>query len=298
MRKTFLIIVHYGKLNDTYDCLKSIYSGNYAPPIILINNSIDPKLKDKVRQFKKIDLIIPNRNLGFAGANNFAIKKALSGGAENIILLNNDTLVPIDFCKNLIDYASISDKGLISPKIYFAKGFEYHKDKYQNKDLGHILWYAGGSIDWNNIYASHRGVDEVDKGQYDRIENTDFATGCAVLIKKEVIEKTGLIDENYFLYYEDVDYSLSARQKGFLTQYYPYAFVWHKNAGSSQGPGSPLHQYYQTRNRLYFGFKFARLRTKLALIKESIAQIAKGQIIRRAVFDFYFKRMGKSDIWG
>lgn len=297
MNSTFIIIVHYGRISDTFECLKSIYSDKTAPPALLIDNSLNPALTDTIRIFKKVKLLSPVKNLGFAGANNFGIKKALDLGAGYVILLNNDTLVPNDFFRKIIEFASKThDAGLISPKIYFANGYEYQKGKYRDEDLGKVIWYAGGIIDWENIYASHRGVDEVDRGQYEQIVETDFATGCAVLIKKEVIDKIGFMDENYFLYYEDADYSQCAKKKNWSVIYYPHAFVWHKNALSSQGSGSPLHQYYQTRNRLYFGFKFAKFRTKFSLIKESISHFGFGEIKRKAVLDFYLHRMGKAEI--
>src|SRR3989344_6483031 len=280
MNNTFLIIVHFGPVRLTVDCLKSIYQNHDAPLTILVNNSLDNSLPGIIKEFKNILLLTPKTNLGFAGANNLAVKKAIAGGAQNVILLNNDTIIPAGFVAKITDFAvSHPSVGIISPKIYFAKGFEYHKNDYKKKDLGRVFWYAGGDIDWNNVYAKHRGVDQVDHGQFDTCLDTDFATGCAMLIKRQVIAKAGLINEKYFLYYEDVDYSLTVKQNGFKVVYFPGAFIWHKNAGSSQGPGSVLHQYYQTRNRLYFGFKFAPLRAKLALLRESFKHLAKGGVV-------------------
>ena len=295
MNNTFLIIVHFGPVRLTVDCLKSIYQNHDAPLTILVNNSLDNSLPGIIKEFKNVLLLTPKTNLGFAGANNLALKKAIAGGAQNVILLNNDTIIPAGFVAKITDFAvSHPSVGIISPKIYFAKGFEYHKKDYKKKDLGRVFWYAGGEIDWNNVYAKHRGVDQVDHGQFDTCLDTDFATGCAMLIKRQVIAKAGLINEKYFLYYEDVDYSLTVKQNGFKVVYFPGAFIWHKNAGSSQGPGSVLHQYYQTRNRLYFGFKFAPLRAKLALLRESFKHLAKGGVVRSAVTDFYFNKMGKA----
>ena len=295
MNNTFLIIVHFGPVRLTVDCLKSIYQNHDAPLTILVNNSLDNSLPGIIKEFKNVLLLTPKTNLGFAGANNLALKKAIAGGAQNVILLNNDTIIPAGFVAKITDFAvSHPSVGIISPKIYFAKGFEYHKNDYKKKDLGRVFWYAGGDIDWNNVYAKHRGVDQVDHGQFDTCLDTDFATGCAMLIKRQVIAKAGLINEKYFLYYEDVDYSLTVKLNGFKVVYFPGAFIWHKNAGSSQGPGSVLHQYYQTRNRLYFGFKFAPFRTKLALIRESFKHLAEGGVVRSAVIDFYFNKMGKA----
>ena len=296
MNTTVIIIVHFGNPETTIECLRSVYSNAQAPLSIVIDNSEDSGLKAKTKIFKKVILIAPGKNLGFSGANNLGIKKANDLGAEYFLLLNNDTVVPMGFFNRLVSYAeNTPQSGIICPKIYFAKGYEFKKI-YSEKEVGRVIWYAGGIIDWKNVYAHHRGVDEVDNGQYDKIEKTDFATGCAMLIKKEVIDKIGLLDENYFLYFEDVEFSRRAAKNGFQILYYPKVHIYHKNAGSSQGPGSVLHQYYQTRNRIYFGFKYAGLRTRLALLKESVNQIIAGGVRRKAVTDFYFNRMGKAVI--
>lgn len=296
MNKVFVIIVHFGKIGLTVECLESIYKASTVR-VIVINNSLDRDLGSELKKFSNVTLINPKRNLGFARANNLGIREALLSGADYLILLNNDTLVPPGFFEKLLKFAETSPKlQITSPKIYFAKGFEFHKNRYKKHESGKIIWYAGGKIDWNNIYASHRGIDEFDNGQYDRVTETDFTTGCCLLIPKEVITKIGLLDENYFLYYEDVDYSQKAKKKGIKIIYYPFAFVYHKNAGSSQGPGSRLHEYYQTRNRLIFGFRYAPLRNKLPLIKEGMRFLISGGIKKTAVADYFLHRYGKREI--
>ncbi|GAG55887.1 unnamed protein product, partial [marine sediment metagenome] len=156
-----------------------------------------------------------------------------------------------------------------------------------------VIWYAGSRMDWENVLASHRGVDEVDIGRYQRMEETDFATGCCMLVKREVFEKIGLFDKKYFLYWEDNDFSQRAKKAGFKVYFAPEAVIWHKNAGSSKS-GSFLHDYYLTRNRLLFAFKYASLRAKIALIKESIIKLFKGRKWeKKGIIDFYLGRFGK-----
>ena len=227
---------------------------------------------------------------------NLGLRQALKQGYEKIIMLNNDTFIHKDLLVKLDKYSQDPSIGIVSPKIYFASGYEYHRERYQPEQRGKVIWYAGGIIDWSNIYASHRGVDEIDHGQFDQTDKTDYATGCCLLIKKSVIDKIGLFDEKYFLYFEDVDYSQRAKKAGFKVMFCPQAIIWHKNAASSGKPGSPVHIYYLTRNRLYFALKYASLRTKIALIRESFNHIIKGKIERRAVIDFLLRRMGKGSI--
>lgn len=209
--------------------------------------------------------------------------------------MNNDTIVSQDFLTSLIDFAKDKeDLGIVSPKIYFAPGFEYHKDRYKKADQGKVIWYAGGKIDWENIYASHIGVDEVDQGQYDKAKEIDFATGCCMLIKRDVLEKVGLFDKNYFVYFEDVDLSTRAKKAGFKVYYTPNTFLWHKNASSSGKPGSSLHVYYQTRNRLYFGLKYAHIKTKIHLIRDALFMTFGGNPAqKKACLDFFTNKMGK-----
>lgn len=112
-----------------------------------------------------------------------------------------------------------------------------------------------------------------------------------MLISRDLIEHIGLLDEKYFLYYEDVDYSIRAIKAGFKIYYLPKAHIWHKNASSSGKPGSKLHIYYQERNRLYFGFKYASIKTKKSLIFDSLRILFKGNVYRDAIVDYYSGRM-------
>lgn len=301
MDKAAVIIVHYGGEKDTRECLNSILI-NRENPLFQIIVVINPSQKSSFAGYLKKNypqiLVIENeRNTGFSEGNNIGIKRALRSDCEYIILLNNDTIVPIELFDKLVSFAKKDPNlGLMSPKIYFAKGFEYHKDRYSDEERGKVLWYAGGIFDWKNIYVNHRGVDEIDEGQYDQISETDFATGCCMLMTKKAIERVGLFDENYFLYYEDIDYSIRVRKNKMKVIYYPQAFLWHKNASSSGKPGSKLHIYYQNRNRLYFGFKYADVRTKKSLVIDSLRLFKKGGAERQSVLDYYLGRMGQGDI--
>jgi len=300
MSKTAVVLVHFKGTNETVACVKSLIrtDNKYQSfSIIIVINPSDEDHENLLRiihrTYPQIIIIENKINTGFAAGNNIGIRKALEIGSNLIVLLNSDTEVSDNFISSLSAFGK-SDKsiGLASPKIYFAKGYEYHKDRYNDKERGRVIWYGGGIIDWNNVYASHRGVDEVDIGQYDQLLETDFATGCCFLIKKEVIEKVGILDEKYFLYYEDIDYSMRVKKAGFRVMYYPKNYIWHKNASSSGKPGSNTHIYYQTRNRLYFGFKYAPIIAKKSLLLDSLRLVRKGGLYKRAVIDYYLGRMG------
>lgn len=263
-----------------------------------------PHLKECLGSLKQsilhgIDLdsiVIDNthKNIGFTGGNNQGIKQALAHNADAVLLLNDDTKVDANAISHLArTLFSKKEIGLVAPKIYFYPGFEFHKDRYARRDLGKVLWYAGGEIDWNNCIGIHRGVDKVDRGQYDAMEDVQFATGCCLLIKREVFEKIGFLDERYFLYLEDLDFNIRAKKAGFRIVYEPYSVIWHKNAQSSRS-GSTLHDYFFTRNRLLFGMTYARARTKFALLREAMKFLINGPTWKRkSVLDFFVGRFGK-----
>ncbi len=110
-------------------------------------------------------------------------------------------------------------------------------------------------------------MDEVDTGKYDKFEETDFVNGALMCFDKKVIDTIGFWDEKYFLYFEDADFCVRAKRAGIKLYYDPTIVVWHKNAQSTGGSGSLIHQNYQTKNRLRFGLKYAPLRTKIHLLK-------------------------------
>jgi len=300
MKNIFISLINFNGRVNTLACLdsiKKIKTNGFKLTVLVIDNKSNEELDLKEAYLSDIPLkIILNKdNLGFAEGHNVGIRYALRNGADYIVILNNDIIVDEDLINELFKVIEKDTKiGIVVPKIYFAKGNEYHKNKYKNEDLGRVIWYAGGEMDWGNIIGKHRGVDEVDKGQYERIYETGFASGACMLVRKEVFEKVGLFDEKYFLYYEDADFSQRAVKKGYKIVYIPDAILWHKNAGSVGGSGSELQDYYISRNRLLFGFKFASYRSKLALLKESVINLLKGRKWqKKGIWDFYLRRFGK-----
>lgn len=300
MKKIFISILNFNGKKNTIECLKSISNvkkTNFELRIIVVDNasSEDFFLDKDFKTDMSIKLIKNDVNLGFSGGHNVGIQHALENGADYIMILNNDTYVDCNFLTELLKIAEKdTDIGILVPKIYFAPGFEFHKDRYKKEELGRIIWYAGGAMDWKNVIGHHRGVDEVDRGQFDRVEETELATGCCMMVKKEVFEKIGLLDDKYFLYYEDSDLNMRAKKAGFEIVYVPNAIIWHKNAGSAGGSGSTLQDYYITRNRLIFGMKYAPLRAKIALLRESLRVLLTGRHWqKRGALDFYMRKFDR-----
>lgn len=297
MKHVALVIVNWNGYKDTVACLASVHAmksnGVSLSTFVVDNGSTDDSVKKIAKEFPWVRLIALDTNTGFTGGNNAGMRAALSAGAQYVWLLNNDTIVDKN-ALSLVNAFSDSSAGIAGSKIFFAKGHEFHKDRYSQKEQGKVIWYAGGIIDWDNMYASHRGVDEVDRGQYDEQQTTPFVSGCSMMIRADVLRKVGLLEESFYLYLEDVDLCLRVKRAGFRLVYYPASVIWHVNAGSSGGAGNPVHEYYLTRNRLRVGVTYAPLRTKAALMREaSRFFFGKNKIKRQAVSDFFFGRWGK-----
>lgn len=283
MSSIAIILLNYNSTRLTKKCIHSLLSqkdkkDEYS--ILVLDN--DSKNPPKKSDFPQAELVLSNKNLGFAQGNNFAVKKALQGSKFNeieyILLLNNDTRITKGMVRKLIErFESDREIGMVVPKILFERGAEYFSKDYTEHQKGKVIWYAGGGIDWQNLILTHKGIDEVDRGQFDREKNgefevkeEDFATGCCILTTPAIWKALHGFDKKYFLYYEDADLSMRlihTLHKKIVVE--PKAVLYHQNAGSTSGSGSQVHQYYQTRNRLRFGLRYASVRTKLALLREA-----------------------------
>lgn len=297
-----IVIVNYNTAQETRDCLESLSKikvKDFDYNVVVVDNGskVELKLPQKLNN-KRTQLIRTEANIGFTGGNNLGVAHAVKNyNSDYFLLLNSDTVVKPDFLIRLFACLQSEDQaGIASSKIYFYPGNEYHQT-YAKKDQGKILWYAGGSIDWNNLAAFHRGVDEIDRGQFDQQPTSDFATGCCMLIKRELVEDVGILDKKYFLYLEDVDFSIRSKNLGYKLLFCPDSIVWHKNAGSSEGAGSQIQQYYQTRNRLLFFIKYGPLKTKLTGIRLMLNLLSNGgSVERKAVWDYLMGQFGKQPV--
>lgn len=260
-----LVTVNYNQYKLTREFLDSLSEVKNSKNITVFISDVSTK-REKFLTSKypmRVEMrLLPNK--GYAFGINEGVKYFIKKGVEKFCAINNDIFFDDDF---VIE----TEKGLekadaFGGKIYYAPGYEYHKE-YKKSDLGKVIWYAGGINDWKNVYTYHRGVDEVDKGQYDKFQETEFITGCMFFFNKKVVDKVGLWDEKYFLYFEDSDYCERIKKAGFKLYYNPKIIIYHKNAQSTGGSGSALHQKYQRKNRVIFGLKYAPLRTKIHLIK-------------------------------
>ncbi len=293
-----IIVLNWNAEKYITPCLQSLRRLIVRPhkvEIVVVDNaSTDHSVKLINKKFPQLKVIQTGQNLGYAGGNNVGLQYALDQGSDFAWIVNPDVQVHPQALLALLSAAAIySNGGIFGSKCYFAKGYEFHKNRYTPSQLGQVIWYAGGKIDWSNLITQHIGINEVDIGQYNQLHETDTVTGTSFFIRREVLDQVGLIDPKYFLYYEETDLCLRATRHGWKLYYVPESIVWHR-VGQASGIGSPLADYYTTRNRLLFGLRWAPWRTRQALFRQSLRQLISGRPWqKRGVIDFYLGRFGQ-----
>ena len=284
----YIILVNYCNPCITVDCITSLKkTGIEMSHIIVVDNSSPDDSLEVLKDIEGIILIPSKKNGGFSYGNNIGIKYALEHDCTCVILLNNDTIVAEDFLDKIFE-----DDGtnVTVPKIY------YYSDPK-------ILWYAGGRIDYKKGLQVHFGDGLKDAPRFSKQIEVDYATGCCMMIPRTVLDKVGLLDENYFMYWEDMDYSLRLKNSGIKIHYLPEAKIWHK-VGMSGGSQSKMAIYYSNRNRFFLlkKFKFGKkawvyaLTTRLWRYLHSLITKSNDRVIKRAWHDYRNGIMGKVDI--
>jgi GT2 family glycosyltransferase len=292
--KVLTVVLNFNSQKYIGECLDSLIKAKTE--ILLVDGgSTDNSVEYLKTNYNKLKLIETNKNLGYAGGNNVGLRYALEHNYDFVWIVNPDIVVDP---RALDEALKVMTKGkltaVVASKVYFAPGFEFHKNRYSKKEFGKVIWYAGGDNDWNNVFAVHTGMNEVDKGQFDKEREVGHTTGSSMLIRCEVLRTVGvIIDEKYFLYYEENDLCQRIRKAGFKLMYAPKSIVWHK-VGQAAGIGSLLADYYIARNRMLFGMRWAPFKTKLSLIKESLKLLFFGRTWQKiGIRDFYLRKFGK-----
>jgi GT2 family glycosyltransferase len=292
--KIALVVLNYNGNDDTLECLRSLLKISYPDPrIYVVDNGSDPPLREALGDLRTRVRLIENReNLGFTGGHNAALKLALSEGADQVLLLNNDTVVDPGFLEPLVR-ALNEDPGLgiVSPKIYF-----YGKDR--------VLWSYGARVDRLTGRSPHIGVDEYDSGQCDAIRDVDRVTGCAMLVRRDFLERVGALDDRFFAYAEEMDWCLRARRAGYRVAVVKESILWHKGHRSSGRIGRPFIGYLLARNHLlllrkHSNYFFAGGSVALAYFALSLgsrlvrAPLDYSRACVRGVVDFWRGRFGR-----
>ena len=240
-----IITVNYNGLKDTCALIDTIPFDEYSLEVIVVDNaSKEDEASIISARYPQVKVIRSEKNIGFAGGNNLGIRAAQG---KYLYFINNDTVLyreereaGKDAFRSLIDRLESSDKiGMVCPKIRFA---------WDDAPIQFAGYTPLSSVTLRNRSI---GFGEKDNGQYNTPHSTPYAHGAAMMVKREAIERAGLMPEDYFLYYEELDWSMMIRRAGYQIWYEPAATIYHKESQAT-GQNSPLRTYYITRNRLLF----------------------------------------------
>lgn len=284
-----IITINYNGLKETCALIETIPFNDKMEVIVVDNASKNDEVSEIQNRFPYVSIIKSEKNLGFAGGNNLGIKAAKG---KYIFLVNNDTIFKEFKVQALINRLESSDDiGIVCPKIRFAWG---------NYPIQFTGYTPLSKITVRNLAI---GFGEEDKGQYETPHPTPYAHGAAMMIKREAIEKAGLMPECYFLYYEELDWSIMFTRAGYQIWYEPQCTIYHKESRST-GQNSPLRTYYITRNRLllvkrnyqsiYKGLSYIYL-IGIAIPKDVVKYTFFGNIklsisVLRGLYDFIFRK--------
>lgn len=311
--KISVIILNWNGWQDTLECLDSMSKIDYPNcETVIVDNDSKNESVEKIKEWLNANsgktrvnykLIVNDHNAGFAGGNNKGIDYAVKNGADYVFLLNNDTLADPSSIGKLAEAAE-ADKtiGIAGSKIYYYPRGEKER-----------IWFAGGKVNWLKTKGEHIDLNKEEDGGEKKNENSeqrsfpvDYITGCAMLIRREVIEKIGMLSDDYFLYYEDTDYCLRARRAGWQCVLVPESHIWHKISRSTKELSSS-YIYYHARN----GLLMAKRTSSAAMIpivylfsaylaaKQAVKYIIQprkrewAKMILLGIYDFYIGKAGK-----
>jgi GT2 family glycosyltransferase len=270
--RVYVIILSWNGKEDTLRCLRSVQEVDYPRYRVLVvdNASGDGSVEAIRAAFPAVELIVNESNLGFSAGNNEGVQYALQSGADYVLLLNNDTRVDRMVLTALVR-AGEADPGvgLASPKVYYL-------------DRPHVIYYGGARKGCLPLLPRVIGVGEEDHGQHEQLEEVDYVWGQAMFIKRQVIESIGLLDPQFFMYYEDLDYCLRAKRTGYKIVCVPAALVWHQVAKGTEGDYLTRWQYKVTsmwrfhRKHSRLGWPHALLLTAVTLVRITVRELARG----------------------
>lgn len=237
--KVFVVILSFNDWQYTLECLDSLARVSYPNyEIVLVdNNSATPPIDSVLAKYPEVTCIRNPRNLGYAAGNNVGLRYAMERGATYALVLNNDTIVSPDFLGRLVEAGeSEAAAAFLGPLVYH----------YDEPD---VIQSAGGlmSGDWRSY---HRGQNERDTGRYRDTVPVTWVTGCCIMARTSALERIGLMDPDFFIYSEEVDWCLRAREAGMQVLFVPNAKIWHKGVRRNYDP-SPRVTYLSARNELH-----------------------------------------------
>jgi GT2 family glycosyltransferase len=240
----YSVTLSWNRREDTLACLRSILASDYPSlrAVLVDNASTDDTVEAVHAELPAVTTLVNPVNLGYAAGVNVGLRYALEQGADFVIIVDNDAVIAPDAVMRMLSVAQARPAvGLLTPKIL------YH-------DEPDLIWFAGHKrrpVTLAPIAGSMGKPDaQLDGGP----RPMDYAPCCGLLIRRAVLERVGLLEERFFIYYEDLDFCIRAKASGFELLNVPDARVWHK-VSASAGEGTPLQKYYLARSSVHFYFR-------------------------------------------
>ena len=250
--KIGIVTVLYNSEPVLEDFFRTLNEQTYTDFVLyLVDNASKDESVFKSQEYAKFvsfecKWLLQKENLGVAEGNNIGIRAALEDKCDYVLLSNNDIVLQLDTIEKLLE-------GMLSMKATMAVPKIYYWDDPKK------IWMAGGSFRWLQCSVSHRGENEIDAGQYDFMEFMSYAPTCFMLIKSSKFKDVGLMDENYFVYYDDTDFVFRASRiySNKVILYVYNSIIWHKVSSCTGGGESDFTLKYVNRNQVYFALKNA-----------------------------------------
>lgn len=242
------VVVNWNGRDVLEPCLRTLLASSYSNLSVLVvdNASTDGSVELVREEFPPVRVAEQSSNLGFAAGVNAGLEYALDEGADYVLLLNNDIELDGNAVSALVEAALEHPmSAFVGPMIYYA-------------DRPSVIWSAGGAVSFWTGNIRHVGLREEDAGQYIGVTEVDYVTACAVLASAEAVRTVGPMDEGYYMYNEDTDWCVRARDAGFDVLFAPSARIWHKVSMSSGGGLTPFKTYHRLRSTLRFFSLHAR----------------------------------------
>jgi GT2 family glycosyltransferase len=241
--KVGIVTVTYNSgqvIDDFLDCILAQSHADFRLLIIDNASKDDSIAKARARLDPRIEIIPNGDNLGVATGNNQGIRRALVAGCDAVLLINNDTVFPPDLVATLIQELDASGADMTTPKITY----------YDPPDR---IWCAGGRlVPYLAQAPRHIGLGELDDGRFDRPAWITYAPTCCLLVVARVFDTVGLMDDAYFVYWDDADFMYRAFRKKLRLRYVPAVTLRHKVSSLTGGGQTPFTVRYETRNQIYF----------------------------------------------
>lgn len=241
-----VIVLNWNGGKGLISCLESVATQTHpgTSTILVDNGSSDGSLEAAAARFPNVEVIRNGANLGYCVGNNRGIERALEKSCEFVLLLNNDAVLDSAAVASMVEAADEPPlAGIVGPKILYSADRE-------------TIWSAGGDDFVRQNVGRLRGNGSLDRGQFDRAAEVGFVPGCALLVRRRVIETVGLLDPEYFAYLEDMDLCLRARRAGFRVRYTPRARVFHDASRATGGGYTAGRKYLMGLNSVLYLRKY------------------------------------------